>query len=339
VGVASHYLVLDSWRKDPSSDLSRGEMRFALMVQGTTGERVIGTSGKLAKIYEMQMGSFDFPILEEVPYALRAAPEARSGLERLSFYHNNSNGDAGPPLLGSAQYPAVGPSAAPPFAPWPHNPYSQLYNSRFTVQIRETGLQSYSDGAGARHNFEFSLVAAAGLGVTPPSRFVARPAGDSTWDTFTFTDPIHDLTSMSLVFRGPDLPLRFQPDVFYGVSLELDTSVFPGPFYYVRAPGHGLLAGDRVFLRGFESGLPSVDAYFNRVEGHVVGGDPSAPGLAYGDPLPDPDVFYLDPAVSGADFAAPPSGALGEVYVAKRRLRIPVVCRGLEPRVTNHMTP
>lgn len=340
-GVSDHYLVLDSWRKEPASDLGRGEFRFALMVGGSTGDRVLGVRDPVSTVIEVQLGPFPLPPLPEVPYVLRAAPPAPTGRDTLAFYHNNTNGGAGAPRLAAAQYPAIGPAAAPPYAPWPFNPYSQLADSgRFTVQLREAGLQGFCGPDGARHQFEFFHVAAAGLGALPPGVLLARPAKGG-WDTFTFTDPLRDLHELTLVFRGPDVPLRFDPDVLYDAQVFLDASAAPGPFVGVRAAGHGLLAGDRVFLRGARTGLAGLDAYLGRAEGHVAAGDPAAP-LAPGTPiaLADPDIFYLDPAVSGADFTSPLSlPAACEVFVAKRRLRIPMRCRGVVDRVTNYLTP
>lgn len=341
-GVSDHYLVLDSWRKEPSSDVGRGEFRFSLMVGGATGERVIGVRGPVSTVVEIQLAPFPLPPLPEVPYVLRAAPPAPTGRDTLAFYHNNANGGAGAPLLAAAQYPPVGPAAAPPYAPWPFNPYSQLADSgRFTVQIREAGLQGFCGPDGARHQFEFFHVAAAGLGALPPGVLLARPP-EGGWDTFTFTDPLRELHELSLVFRGPDSPLRFDPDVLYDAQVFLDAAAAPGPFVGVRAPGHGLLAGDRVFLRGARTGFPALDAYLGRAEGHVAAGDPSLPPLGPAAPiaLADPDVFFLDPAVSAADLSGAGSlPAACEVFVAKRRLRIPVRCRGVVDRVTNYMSP
>lgn len=335
-GVSDQYLVLDTYSKLRASRADRGEFAWNFMVQGATGDEVVGVRDTIETVIAIQIGGFALPIPPEVPYTLAAAPAASpSGLSQLVLVHNNAN--ALPPfnpLLAPTQYPA----SAPAQTPWVSNPYSQLpYGGRITIQLREAGLQSYSDRGGARHNFELA-VDYFGAGVGNPNMLVACPPYGHQWDTYVFTEPLMDVHGLTLVFRNPDVPVRFLPDCLYDTVAEGDGAAAPGPFLRFRAPGHGLLAGDRVMVTGYASGVPALDAYVNRPEGHVAAGDPQLPPLVPAAPIPTADDFWLDPCVGLVDLAALPASQTVTVYVAKRRMRIPVRIRRVVPRLTNYLS-
>jgi hypothetical protein len=348
-GVSDQYMVLDSFVKLPESRIERGEFVWNFMVQGVTGDSVLGVRDRVDTVTEIQVAEFAMPIPPEVPYVLAAPPPAVTGTDQLVLVQNNTNAVApfSPTLVPNVapfgQYPAA--ALVPPATvatPWVNNPYTQLpYSDRLTIQLKEAGLQSFSDRNGARHHFEFVTYSPTVLGANP-NMLLAAPLRGKRWDTFTFTDPLKDIHGLTLVFRNPDVPVRFLPDCFYGASVESDGGAAPGPFLRVRAPGHALSAGDRVFVTGFSSGNRKLDSYINRDVGHVAAGSPAAP-LAPGTPiaLADPDVFYLDPCVSIADLTVqvPQLPQIVTVYVAKRRLRIPIRMRRVVDRLTNYITP
>jgi hypothetical protein len=355
-GASDQYIVLDSFSKLRESRTDIGQFRWNFMVQGETGDQVVGVKDVVDTVIAIQMAAFSMPIPPEVPYVLAAAPAVSpSGLNRLVLFKNNTNPDPlGPPTLvptagAYGQYP---PSALLPPAttavPWINNPYTQLpFGGRLTVQVVEAGLQSFSDRAGARHHFEFTASHLTALGLNP-TMLQAVPVGGGLWDTYVFTDPLKDVHGVTLVFRNPDTPVRFLPDCLYEVSAAGDGAAAPGPFLRFAAPAHGLSAGDRVFVTGYNSGIGVLDVYVNRPEGHVVGGSPAAAPLPPGTPLaqapgpgPFPDVFWLDPAVSLVDFAPPVPARpqIVTVCIAKRRLRIPVRIRRVVDRLTNYISP
>jgi hypothetical protein len=339
-GVSDQYIVLDSFEKIWSSNVARGEFQWNFMVQGVTGDQVLGVRDKIDTVIEIQMASFMFPNLEEVPYVTAAAPPVPSGRDSLVLVKNNTNA-APPPVLAPSQYPPNGPYTTPPSTPWICNPYTQLpFGNRVTVQIKEAGLQSYSDRNGARHNFEFTVGSNANNGANP-TILTAVPLGGSQWDTFTFTDPLKSVDGITLVFRGVDVPIAFLPDVFYDVTIAPDGAAAPGPFLRIEAPTVGLNAGDRIFILGYQSGNPTLDAYMNRPEGHVAAGDPSLAPLAPNIPLVTQSAtsFYTDPAVSVFNYTTPIAPQRVNVYVAKRRLRIPIRLRRVVGRLTNYIAP
>jgi hypothetical protein len=351
-GVSDQYVILDSFHKVQDSRIEQGEYKWNFMVQGVTGDQVIGVRDRVDTVIMIQMGAFTFPIPQEVPYVLNNAPGVTpSGTNQLVLIQNNTSAPGDAPTLvpntpgsfpGFGQYPPQ--ILTPPntyIVPWVNNPYTQVpFGNRLTVQFKEAGLQSYSDANGARHHWEFTVSYISIAGVNPTLLQAIPLAG--IWDTFVFTDPLQDVHGMTLVFRGADLPIVFQPDVFYDVPVISDGAASPGPYLQFQAQNHGLNAGDRVFVVGFKSGVAVLDAYVNRPEGHAVNGSPDAP-LNPSVPLASPphlftNVFWTDPAISIIDFLpAPVLPQYVTVRVAKRRLRIPIRLRRVVGRLTQYL--
>jgi hypothetical protein len=339
-GVSDQYVCLDSWQKLPESSISSGVFRWNFMVQGVTGNQVMGVRDVVDTVIEIEMGSFSMPILEEVPYVLQGLFVPLGGPTVL-LVHNNTNGLSGPPQLTGNQYPQnVGTSAATPFSPWINNPYTQVpFGGRFTVYVGESSLQSFSDNNGARHNFEYQLSSPAENGWNP-NMVLARPIDGS--HRYFFTDPLKDVHGMTLTFRSFDQPLSFLPDVYDEAIVTNSAGSAPNPnapFIVFNIPGHNLNQGDRFFVAGYVSGISVLDAYVNRAAGHVAAGDPTIAPLAPGTPIPDPNNFFTDPAIGLAAIGGPPPAAkIATVYIAKRRLLIPMRMRRMIPRLTNYIT-
>lgn len=346
-GVSDQYVVLDTFYKLQASDVARGTFQWNFMIQGDTGNEVVGIRDKMSTVIAVQLGPFSMPILPEVPYVLAPVPAAPTGTDQIGLYHNNAN--AAPPLnplLPVNQYPqGIATAPGTEINPWVNNPYTQFPSyGRFTIQLREAGLQSYSDGLGARHHYDFTLSTTANSGGTNPNMLAAVPQSGAWWDTFLFTDPLEYIHGITLVFRNPDAPIRFLPDCLYDVSVESDGAAYPGPYLRIRAPGFGLNWGDRFIIRGFQSGNPGLDTLMNRIDGWVAAGDPSGVAASSGTPISvagDPDVFYTDPAVSIHDLTVnvPALPQIVDVCIAKRRMRIPARFRTVVSRLTNYMNP
>ncbi|MFA6165802.1 MAG: hypothetical protein WC700_04240 [Gemmatimonadaceae bacterium] len=348
-GISDQFMVLDSFNKLRESRVAEGEFQWNFMVQGVTGDQVIGVRDKIDTVIEVQMGPFTLPILEDVPYELVAAPAVSpSGTNRLVLIHNNANGASGPPTLipnagGYGQYPeGVLLPPATTQTPWVNNPYTQLPNgNRLTVQIREAGLQSFSDRNGARHHFEFTTRYAERIGHNPTMLQMVPVSGD--WERYIFTDPLKDVHGVTLVFRNPDIPVKFLPDCLYEVTVVSDAAAAPGPFLRFDSTAHGLHMGDRIFVSGFRSGIAVLDTFVNRPQGLVVAGNPAVAPLPPGTPLAsagEPNRFWTDPAISIVDFApAPTLPQVVTVCIAKRRLLIPMRLRRVVDRLTQYIAP
>lgn len=345
-GMSDQYVMLDSFVKLRESRTAQGEYRWNFMVQGVTGDEVVGVRDRIDTVVEMQMGSFAMPMLPDVPYFSAGADYVDStspypplpASPSFLIQTNNDNAGNGPPILvpnvttppyGQYPYTAILPSGNHAL-PWTHNPYSQTpFFGAMTVQVREAGLQSFSDRDGARHHFEYRITPGASIPGAHPNMALAKPMCGELWDTYTFTDPLRDVHGVTLVFRNPDTPIVFEPDVLYSVP-----AAFDGNILYFDYAGHGLNVGDRVHIRGFASDNKALDTYVNRPEGHLAGDEPSAP------PPPGTAIttskIYLDPSIT----RIPPINIsrLSNVYiyVAKRRLRIPVRFRRVIDRLTNY---
>jgi hypothetical protein len=338
-GFSDQYIVLDTYSKLPESAIDRGEFRWNFMVQGATDDDVIGVHDKLDSVIEIQMGAFGMQVLPEVPYVTADLPPMiPTGTEQLRLTHNNDAADAPslvPLALPHGQYPTtLLTSAATTLSPWIHNPYTQIpFGGHFTIQVREAGLQAYSGRNSSRYHFDF--IASAPWFDANPNMIRAHPQCGEKWDTYIFTDPLNDLHGITLVFRNPDNPIKFLPDCLYGIRFSIDVG---GYVCFTVDPNHGLNMGDRIHIRSFKSTSSKLNAYMNRPEGHVIAGDPSAAPLAPGVPITGTTI-WTDPAVGVLDL----SGIIGstytaDIYIAKRRMRIPVRIRRVISRRTNFLS-
>jgi hypothetical protein len=348
-GISDQYIILDSFSKLRSSAVERGEFRWNFMVQGVTGDEVIGVKDKLDTVIEIQMGGFCMPNIPEVEYKLQATSEIGSTNFLVLQHNNNNTAAAGAPTLVPnaapyGQYPEMSlTTGSTTVSPWINNPYSQLpFCNRMTIQLREAGLQSYSDRNGARHHYEFNVGYLNFVGANP-THLQASPLNGSRWDTYTFTEPLKDVHGLTLVFRNPDNPIEFQPDCLYDIEVVIDLN----DNLMVNAPGHNLNAGDRIHIEAYVSGNSELDAYINRPQGHVVNSNPGTllapitplnPGVLISSPN-----FYLDPNVNVSALTTPEIdpglSVRATVYIAKRRLRIPIRVRSVVPRLTNYIAP
>ena len=235
--------------------------------------------------------------------------------------------------------------------PWLNNPYTQLPNGRFTIQVREVGLQSISDINGNRHNFEYDVEYRTDIGKSATT-YQAKPLKEL--NTYIFTQPITSLQGISLVFRNPDMPIAFEPDVYRRVTFQFDA--MPGAFIVFLLDYHNLRVGDRIYIQDFQgwSGSGNLALFMNRPEGFVVANyddvalvphaNPAVDNpLDYGSLLQNPGKFTIDPAVSIRNITGGvvPPGTVRTVtiYVEKRRMRIPLRFRSVVPKLTNRIVP
>ena len=323
LGISDQYVILDSFLKRRDSDPTRGDFRWNFMVQGVTSDEAVGVRSVVGSVIEIQIGAFSLRAPPDVPYTLIALapgsiednPAPPAG--KFSLVWNNA-GD-----IDTA--PEARPGAGDTYSnPWRGAPLTSLPFGRFTLQIREAGLQSFSDRGGARHNFEFT--------VTKEEHEVLTAL--PVWDKFTFTEPLHDIHGISLVFRNPDIPISFLPDCLYDVTVKV-----VGSCLSFGSPSHGLLMGERIFISGFKSRDLPLNAYVNRVEGHIAATTPPDIPINPGIPIPD-DTFGTDPAIVVGDLLTGDASPLFvDVAIASRRMRIPVRMRCLVDRQTNHIAP
>lgn len=351
-GISDIYIDLDSFSKVAESRVHLGEFIWRFMIDGVTSNEAIGIHGRLENIIEIQIGEFTMPILEDVPYTLMAAPAIPTGND-LILQQNNSNATPTAPTLvpNVAPYGQYPPQALLPPAtvarPWINNPYSQIPYGVVTLGIKDFGTQSYSGRENVRHQFEFMVSYPTAIFGTNPNMIRVAPRDGEKWDSYIFTDPLKDMYGVTLVFRNPDIPIRFLPDIIYNATISSDSANYPAQLgnLIINAPGHKLNVGDRIYIEfanaSGTTGNNILDRYLTQTDGQVVAGNPAAP-LPPGTPivLANPDVFYLDPLVSLTGFTrtVPVFPQIVNIRIAKRRIRIPMRLRKLVDRDTNHIS-
>ena len=304
VGVSDQYVVLDSFLKTQTSDTANGQFHWNMMIQGVTGDQVIGVHDRMDNIIEIQFGQILMPPLPPIPYMLGSADPFDPDIPRsISFggitltQNNNMSFGRLPMSYGvSTEFYDIKNSAYA--SSWAFDPQSQLALGIFTIEIVEAGLQSISDIAGARHHLDYSVAInnqrplaygfTSSLGKTTTDAIVtALPLesnplgiGSSEWDTYQFTEPLSDINELTLRFRGPDAPLSFAPDCYYNIAFYAD---IPDPtsdyqtahnVYFDCPSNYGLNVGDQVIIRNFKSGNSSLDRYMNSSNGLVVTDEP-----------------------------------------------------------------
>jgi hypothetical protein len=338
-GMSDQYMILDSFEKVETSDPTVGDYRFNFMVQGVTQNQNIGVRDILDTIIQIQIGTFFIPIIYPYRYNLNPSP--------------SSTFTSGLPVLFQNGPDLEGPTFQNPLS----SPLTQLpYGGRVTLELREIGLQSYSDRGGVHHHFEFDAVpvfAAAGslstmineptIGAAnaPPPIVGMRLVPLPGCDIFNFTDPIKDVHGLTLLFRNPDLPIRFLPDVVYGSQAFTDSTRYPGIVFTIPvgpAP-QGTVAlvvpNDRIIISGFTSGNAIIDNYINRVQGHAVGAASTDLSISLN---PSVDISPLVPSPPAPGIQVPiRSSTRTNLYVTKNRVRIPIRFRRVVQRLTNYM--
>lgn len=319
VGCSDQYIILDSFNKLATSDPTQGLFSWDFMVQGVTGDQVIGVRDKVDTVVAMQFGQFQMPALPAIPYSL-ASPGPG-----ITLTFNNINESRTDALSYGIKAAEAAMNLATPWASsWAYDPMSQTPNGVFTIQVKEAGLQSISDRSGARHHLDYalSIVAAtdvvtnqgftngfatacgltlsatsgnssgnsAATAVIAPTAMLASPQGmpGSAWDTYIFTDPLKDVHGITLQFRSPDTPLSFQPDCYYSQPFQTDIS---GNLCMIVGPANlnngDLCVGDRMIVRGFSSGNTFLDNYMNNPNGLVMAAVPNTPKHS------DPATYYF----------------------------------------------
>jgi hypothetical protein len=321
-GISDQHMVLDSFERVESSPIAHGEFRFNFMVQGVTKDQAIGVRDTLDTVTRIQVGDFTVPILPPDNFDPSLIQLLTPGLPS-GF------------LAANGALPATGNEVT--------NQLSQLPFSEVVLFLSEIGSQSFSDADGRRHHFSFAAaVEGAPGGAATGDRLRLTPRAP----VFEFTEPIQDILGLTLRFYNPGNELRFPPDVLFGATAAANgagllTFTFTDPTNLVN-----VAVGDRIFVRGFASSDPVLNAYVGRAEGHVVG----AGGFALTAPTsstsgtgltfrlnPDIDVTTLTPALPVATAIA--SASQIDVRVAKNRIRIPLCIRRIVPRLTNYALP
>jgi hypothetical protein len=320
-GISDQYIILDSFEKVRNSTPEQGQYIFNFMVQGVTRDQNIGVKDKLDTITGIQVTDFCIPLLSYDNFDSTLAATLTPSLAMLSLTTNGA-------------LPATGDATT--------NSQSQIpFCSRVTMYLKEIGMQSYSDSNNRRHHFEFdSTVVGADV-----DRISLKPL--KNFDLYLFTDPIQDIHGLTVQFYNPGNPVRFAPDVLYGVTARTDALQLLEFTYTDPTNLINVVAGDRIFIKGFSSDNSTLNSWITREEGHIVGtggyvlaaptGPDSGSTLTF---RLNPDVLTsgLTPTVIAANTVISSRFAI-DIYIAKNRIRIPMRFRRVVDRLTNYIAP
>jgi hypothetical protein len=207
--------------------------------------------------------------------------------------------------------------------------FSQVpFNERVTLQFEEFGRQArlgrdpHARTARA-HQVEFDAT----LGAKGDRLELTPLSGER--GLFVFVDPIKDVHTLTVQFRGVDRPLVLPDDTFKATpSVDTGDLLFTWSALTIGTATAmpSLTAADHIYIRDFSSDAgDAFDNYVNRPDGHLVA-DITA-GTS----------FRLNPNFTGLTLV--PTAGLVTVTVAKNRIRINLRTRSVVDRLTNYISP
>lgn len=363
-GIADRYVLLDSFTRVLSSNISRGEFVWNIQVEGTAGARFggehTGVAGPIENVVDARLEPFSLPAVSTL-WALQ--PENVPGTQTY---------EPADPIL---RQPAVW----PPFFPnldltvatdAVHSWWSQLPDRILAVELEAFGNQAYrgTGQAALRHHFFYTTSWMTGIdGIDLKNRIGLTPLPEG--DRYILARPVGRVNQIALRFTSLDAPLAFLPDSFQPVRCfaGLDTAgllelQFESP---PAVPGgtDGLLQdGDRVYFSDFaflssvlvpappqppdvlaqiSSYAQKVVAYVSRTQGVVV--------QKVFNPLPPPVppnslIYRLSPTVDLTPLWPAPLGPIPpgtplagpfRIWIERLRLALTARLRCLSPVPTN----
>lgn len=301
-GASDQYIILDSYEKTSQSNTKLGEYRWNLMIQGSTGNQMIGIRDSLDTVIEIHVGEFTIPVPPPGEYIVNY--DQSVGYPPLLFPNSVMSIHA-PDEDTLRAKTTGGPSILDDGIP-------QLTSCDvITMEIPEVGLQAISDSSGRHHHFELhtsAMCVPSRLRVTPLRRF----------EIYIFTKPIKELNSISVIFRNPDNRIAFPEDRYENIQAKVGL----GDLLTFVIPGNNLAPGDVVVISGFECADQNINRWINNTTGHYVG----VGGFVSG------SEFQLDPTVSTITLGIPvgnfiPLGNCTTLFIPKNRIRIPMRIR------------
>lgn len=314
-GVSDQYICFDTFEQAVTSKPAQGRFDWNMMVQGTTGDQVIGVKDVANTVIEIQIAPFVVPPPAPNAYTLNAA-------------------SADYPTMGTnTALPILVANGAAPSAAALTSALTQLpYGGRVTLEMAKITSQGISDTKGARHHYELQAenhLVQTSAGAVETGLLSLKPL--LNWDTWVFVDPIQSVHGMSMVFRNGDTPVAFPTSVMTGIQASVAAAA--QLLTFTTGAAHGLAAGDRIYIKGFATGNQIIDNYIKGDAGLLVG----VAGLTS-------TAFRLNPDVStallGLAFGAPvPSATSTTLLIAKNRIRVPMRLRGVVQRLTNYIAP
>jgi hypothetical protein len=141
---------------------------------------------------------------------------------------------------------------------FPNTPNAITSARRLSVEMVELNNQAYITYGNNRYHFMFRINESSALvsGAFTPSAYLQYEADDidQSEAKFTFSNPIVELTKLSLRFRNPFTELELDPDVLPAVISAVGVNTL-----LTFSIPHRITIGDEVIINGFNTTTPDAD--------------------------------------------------------------------------------
>lgn len=338
-GVSDIVAVMDSWLLSSPPDWKTGKFPFTFAIGQQSGKGNVGVFDTIHNVIQIQVGEGFMAIPELVDI------DSNNNVSGFSLAPSPGTSDPrtgdNPLTSGNTQLP---------------------FGGRITMYLKEVGKQAYSDRNSRNHHIEFDTEIV-GSSDEPNAFMRLTPVNE----LYTFTQPIQDISQLTLEFYNPDETVRFPVDTLWNITLSMSpggANMPPLNTLILNAPSitgdnrdldfsQILDPGDRIFIEGLEidtsvdefSVLGSMQRYINKKEGLFIGNYLAYPGLEPNqitlDPLPNINTTIANNIRANPDYA---SGVIklsknGVLRIAKNRMRIPFRMRRVLGKTTNYIDP
>jgi hypothetical protein len=287
-----NYIIADSIERDQSaSNLNEGRYVFNLGLKGIMRNGWVGWESKNENLTYIRVHQFQIQVL----------PDAISAIT--------------PPVTATSTTPHL---IANPGA---SNAISQIPSNIMTMEIQEIACQGIYQPPNNRYHFQFTVTPNA---TQNPTYNTLVPINDK----YILGDLVNNMTTLTLIFRNPFFPVRFNNDLI--------TDAIPFAYNLGGTPVLGfstnqsnlLDVGDMIYVFNFDCGNTVINNYVTRQEGLLVGAAPIPSSTSS---------FSLNPAVDITALGIAPPNPLvmiGQcrVVIVKNRMRIPLMFGGLTMR-------
>lgn len=400
-GFRDQYVLLDTFYKSAGSNPAKGIFKFVLNIQQpTTNNDTIGVRERMDNIIEMQIAPFAMPIYMPVYDDVHiGSSHARSQCENLSnvtgtyVYMNNLQTTTTVAQKSLTNYPQIFPGQAfniyveeastqamARFGGLQHFELFTTYDYAITEYGGTYNAVAYDETNAAQcavipdtfdphflhlplvQELETTTIVPAG---TPPfPSYVTRTARTAlNWDTYIFSDPLADLSTLTLRFSNINNALSFYEDVYYNVPYTFIQRKDQTVNYYDREtagivnlqiphlsgnvthpwvlcfyiPNHHLTRGERIIVSGFNSTDVDLKNFVNNPNGITIGNYfppfSATPPANFTTDTYD-NVIMTSPLILTAN--DPVNSGTCTVRVVSRRMRIWMRFRSVTDRVTNY---
>ena len=205
-----------------------------------------------------------------------------------------------------------------------------FYNRKLYLEVENIAGQQFVHGDDKnkvlrKFHYDLNMETSAEL----PDRFNVDP---SRYQIYTFSIPVRDLQSIKFRFKTPTQNVPFASDVIQAESI---TSAGPSPAnrQIATTSNHGLTIGNTyaIYIKNFNSTNNDLNNFMNNVNGHLL-------EVISTTVLQFTTAPVIAESIGSA--VAPTGGEPSfKIYIAHRRIAIPMRFRSVVGRLTNFINP